>query len=80
MQEQQKAFNQLLGLENVQYKFNFYFHWYNIIHEYRHCLCSHYDSNIVGLEQEFLVNKFTVSIWQYAGYKKRIGLPAKNDK
>lgn len=71
-QEQQKAFIQLFGSENIQYKFDFYFHWYNIIHEYGHCLCMHYDSDIVGLKQEFLVNRFAVSIWQYAGYENEL--------
>lgn len=66
-QEQQALFCQLFGSQNTQYKFDFYFHWYNIMHEYGHCLCSYYDSDIIGMKQEFLVNKFAVSIWQYAG-------------
>lgn len=61
-QEQQALFCQLFGSQNTQYKFDFYFHWYNIIHEYGHCLCSYYDSDIIGMKQEFLVNKFAVSI------------------
>lgn len=71
-QEQQEVFSRLLGFQNTQYKFDFYFHWYNIIHEYGHCLCSHYDSDIIGLKQEFLVNRFAVSIWQYAGYEQEL--------
>ncbi|MBD5522852.1 MAG: hypothetical protein HDR04_00235 [Lachnospiraceae bacterium] len=71
-QEQQAVFSQLLGSQNVQYKFDLYFHWYNIIHEYGHCLCEHYNSNIIGLKQEFLVNRFAVSIWQYAGYEQEL--------
>lgn len=71
-QEQQAAFIQLFGFENIQHKFDFYFHWYNIIHEYGHCLCMHYDSDIIGLKQEFLVNRFAVSIWQYAGYEEEL--------
>ena len=71
-QEQQAAFIQLFGSENTQYKFDLYFHWYNIIHEYGHCLCSYYESNIIGLKQEFLVNRFAVGIWQYAGYEKEL--------
>lgn len=71
-QEQQAVFAKLFGSENIQYKFDFYFHWYNIIHEYGHCLCMHYDSSIVGLKQEFLVNRFAVSIWQYAGYEDEL--------
>lgn len=71
-QEQQAAFTQLFGSENIQQKFDVYFHWYNIIHEYGHCLCMHYNSDTVGLKQEFLVNKFAVSIWQYAGYEAEL--------
>ena len=71
-QEQQAVFRQLLGSQNVQYKFDLYFHWYNIIHEYGHCLCEHYNSDIIGLKQEFLVNRFAVSIWQYAGYEQEL--------
>ncbi len=52
--EQQSAFINLFGSENIQYKFDFYFHWYNIVHEYGHCLCSHSNSDIIGLKQEFL--------------------------
>lgn len=71
-QEQQAVFRQLLGSQNAQYKFDLYFHWYNIIHEYGHCLCDHYNSDIIGLKQEFLVNRFAVSIWQYAGYEQEL--------
>lgn len=71
-QEQQAAFIQLLGSDDVQYKFDFYFHWYNIVHEYGHCLCSHHESKIIGLKQELLVNRFAVSIWKYAGYENEL--------
>lgn len=70
--EQKAAFIQLFGQENIQYKFDFYFHWYNIIHEYGHCLCMHYDSKLIGMEQELSVNRFAVSIWQYAGYEREL--------
>lgn len=71
-QEQQAVFKELFGSQNTQYKFDFYFHWYNIIHEYGHCLCMYYDSDIIGLKQEFLVNRFAVSIWRYAGYEQEL--------
>lgn len=70
--EQQEAFIQLFGPENIQYKFDVYFHWYNIVHEYGHCLCDYYQSNTVGMKQELLVNRFAVSIWKYAGYEKEL--------
>ena len=71
-QEQQTAFIQLFGSENIQYKFDLYFHWYNVAHEYGHCLCDYHKSSTIGLNQEFLVNRFAVSIWQYAGYEKEL--------
>ncbi len=71
-QEQKTVFRELFGDENTQYKFDFYFHWYNIIHEYGHCLCSHYDLDITGLKQELLVNRFAVGIWKYAGYEQEL--------
>lgn len=71
-QEQQAVFSQLFGSQNTQYKFDFYFHWYNIIHEYGHCLCMYYDSDIIGMKQEFLVNRFAVSIWRFAGYEQEL--------
>jgi len=70
--EQQAVFGQLLGNQNTQYKFDLYFHWYNIIHEYGHCLCSYYDADTIGLRQEFLVNRFAVSIWHHLGYEREL--------
>ena len=70
--QQQEAFFQLFGAENAQYLFDFYFHWYNIAHEYGHCLCDYYQSDTTGLKQELLVNRFAVSIWRYAGYEKQL--------
>ena len=32
----------------------------------------HYHSDIIGLKQEFLVNRFAVSFWQYAGYEDEL--------
>lgn len=71
---QQAPFIRLFGSENVQYRFDFYFHWYNIAHEYGHCLCNDHKSDIVGLKQELLVNRFAVHIWRYAGYEKELSL------
>lgn len=71
-EEQQKLFMELFGKEKVQYQFDFYFHWYNIVHEYGHCLCDYYNSDVVGLKQELLVNRFAVSFWSYAGYHKEL--------
>ncbi len=70
--DQQAAFIQLFGAETAQYRLDFYFHWYNIAHEYGHCLCNSYESDVIGLKQEFLVNRFAVSLWRYAGYEQEL--------
>lgn len=70
--EQQAAFTELFGKEDTGYKFDFYFHWYNIVHEYGHCLCDYYDTGIAGMEQEFLVNRFATGFWAYAGYHEEL--------
>ncbi len=72
--EQQAVFVRLFGVADTQCRFDFYFHWYNILHEYGHCLCSHCDSAVLGLEQEMLVNHFAVGLWAYAGYEKELQL------
>lgn len=66
--EQKAAFIELFGKEETQYKFDLYFHWYNIVHEYGHCLCNFYQTGTVELGQELLVNRFAVGFWSYAGY------------
>ncbi len=71
-QEQKEAVIRLFGSGDVQYHFDFFFHWYNIAHEYGHCLCSHYGSKILGLQQEFLVNDFAVAVWGYGGFRKEL--------
>ena len=53
----------MLG-DNSQYKFDLYFNWYNIVHEYGHCLLDFNNNRTVGLAQEMLVNKFAVSYWK----------------
>ena len=70
--EQQGAYTQLFGAENIQYKFDLYFHWYNILHEYGHCLCDYYKTGTDDLKEELLVNRFAVSICNQAGFEKEL--------
>lgn len=44
----------------------------NILHEYGHCLCDYYKSGTDDLNEELLVNRFAVSIWDYAGFEKEL--------
>ena len=74
--EQQEGYKQLFGEENIQYKFDLYFHWYNIIHELGHCLIDVRDIrqelNLSNVREEMLVNEFAVAYWNYIGRGDRI--------
>lgn len=70
--DQQRAFIKLLGEDNIQYKFDLYFHWYNIAHEFGHCLLDMHGSDVVGVRQELLVNKFAVSYWKERGFDAKL--------
>lgn len=71
-EEQKAALIQLFGKDNIQYKFDLYFHWYNIVHEYGHCLLDYYNRSIGGVKEEILVNQFAVGYWKHMGYKKEL--------
>lgn len=62
--EQQLGFNQLFGENNIQAKFDIYFHWYNIIHELGHCLIDFKGIQMNPIEEEVFVNCFAVQYWK----------------
>ena len=66
--EEKEAFVQLFGDRNTQEKFDFYFHWYNIAHEYGHCILDFQGKSTGKVEEEIMVNKFAVSFWRAAGF------------
>ncbi len=70
--DQKAAYIQLLGKDHTQYKFDLYFHWYNIVHEYGHCLLDYYNKSIGGVKEEILVNQFAVGYWKRMGYEKEL--------
>lgn len=70
--EQQAAFIQLFGTENTQYKFDLYFHWYNIVHELGHCLLAQKGIKLSPVQEEMTVNLFAVAYWRQIGFEKRI--------
>lgn len=70
--EQKEAFIQLFGAEDTQAKFDLYFHWYNIAHEYGHCLLAYHDKGMGKVQEELLVNRFAVSYWKTAGLTKEL--------
>lgn len=71
-EEQKAAFVHLFREDNTQYKFDLYFHWYNIVHEYGHCLLDYYNKSIGGVKEEILVNQFAVGYWKHMGCEKEL--------
>ena len=65
--EQQDAYRQLFGPDETLYKFDLYFHWYNVAHEYAHCILDYYGKSVGGVHEEILANKFAVKYWKSVG-------------
>ncbi len=65
-QEQQQGFTQLFGNENIQFRFDLYFHWYNVIHELCHCLVSSRKISMDPVQEELYANDFAVAYWKMA--------------
>ena len=65
-QEQQQGFAQLFGNENIQFHFELYFHWYNVIHELGHCLVSSRKVSMNPVQEELYANSFAVAYWKMA--------------
>ena len=51
-EEQQAGYRQLFGEEDIQYKFDLYFHWYNIVHELGHCLLEDWGIEMPDVQEE----------------------------
>lgn len=64
--EQQQAFAQLFGNENIQSRFDLYFHWYNVIHELGRCLVDSCEISMDPVQVELYVNSFAVAYWKTA--------------
>ena len=64
--EQQQAFAQLFGNENIQSRFDLYFHWYSVIHELGHCLVDFCEISMDPVQEELYVNSFAVAYWKTA--------------
>lgn len=70
--EQKSMYSQLFGAKDIQHKFDIYFHWFNIAHEYGHCILDFNNKSIGGAKEEISVNKYAVSYWKHAGFGKEI--------
>lgn len=70
--EQQAGYKMLFGEENIQYKFDLYFHWYNIVHEVGHCVIDAQEISMSRVQEEMFVNEFAVAYWKHIGEENRI--------
>ena len=70
--EQQAGFRTLLGEENILYRFDLYFHWYNIVHEFGHCLADAQGLSLSGVQEEMFVNRFAAAYWTQKGEQDRL--------
>ncbi len=71
-EEQQMGYKMLFGEDNIQYKFDLYFHWYNLVHEMGHCLVEKYGLKLSPVEEEMYVNEMAVGYYRYVGETDRL--------
>lgn len=71
-EEEQMGYRQLFGEDNIQYKFDLYFHWYNLVHEMGHCLVEKYGKQLSKVQEEMFVNALAVSYYRYIGDSERL--------
>ena len=72
-EEEQMGYRQLFGEDSIQYKFDLYFHWYNLVHEMGHCLVERYGKQLTKVQEEMYVNELAVSYYRYVGEEGRLG-------
>lgn len=72
-EEQQMGYKMLLGEDNIQYKFDLYFHWYNLVHEMGHCLVEKYGLKLSKVQEEMYVNELAVAYYRYIEETDRLG-------
>lgn len=70
--EQKQGYVMLFGEDNIQYKFDLYFHWYNLVHELGHCIKNTTDVEMSDLMEEMFVNEFAVGYHRMAGDSSRL--------
>ncbi len=70
--EQQAGYKMLFEENNIQYKFDLYFHWYNILHELGHCVVDAQKLQMSKVQEEMFANEFAVAYWNYVGQETKI--------
>lgn len=71
-EEQQAGYKMLFGEDNIKYKFDLYFHWYNIVHELGHCVVDVQKINMSKVQEEMFANEFAVAYWTYIGAEAQL--------
>ncbi|MBR5425912.1 MAG: hypothetical protein IK106_05265 [Clostridiales bacterium] len=71
-EEQKMGYAMLFGQENIQYKFDLYFHWYNLVHEVGHCVVEACGKQMSPLMEEMFVNEFAVGYYRFVGDDERL--------
>lgn len=62
--EQKRGFIELFGEEDIEHKFDLYFHWFNRVHEIGHCILDAKNINMDKVKEELFVNRFAVAYWK----------------
>lgn len=71
--EQKALVEVLFGKQNVEFYYEIYFHWYNVIHELGHALiATNSNEHYHPVDEEQLVNDFAVAYWIHYGEKEKL--------
>ncbi|MBP5417947.1 MAG: hypothetical protein J6Y58_10560 [Clostridiales bacterium] len=71
--EQQQGYMMLFGPENIQYFFDLYFHWYNLVHEMGHCIVEKQGAEFSKVDEEMYVNSLAVAYYRFMGEEEKLG-------
>ena len=71
-EEAKAGYRALFGEEDIQYRFDLYFHWYNIVHEAGHILVEQQKKVVSGVAEEMYVNRFAVAYYRFIGEDERL--------
>ena len=73
-EEEKQGYKILFGEEDIQFYFDLYFHWYNLVHEMGHCIVEKYGVQMSKVEEEMYVNSLAVAYYRYMGEDERLKL------
>ena len=71
-EDQQQMIRELLG-DDAEYRYELYFHWYNVLHELGHAVMMfNSPSRPHPAEEEQLVNNFAAAYWRHYGEAEKL--------